>query len=877
MKQAIIAFITLVSCFFSASSSAQKKVIDADAIQDWERLGQSAISENGKYVWFEIVKPQSGDSLIVTSIDGKYRRGFANGKNPNFSNDSKKLIFTLDDDVYQLNLPANKLEVIKRDCRYEMHTINGDNLIIFYSKNEIELRNLKGTIQYKYPLGYRFFLNRLGSEVIIGGGNELRLLHFDRAREEVIYKGSDAEAIAFDPKGTGLAFICKTSGNKRKMCYYSVASESTTELVSDSTLYMYPNLRISDNSIWFSRDGAYIFFKMAYSTFPYKIDSGIVKTDKVDIWHYRDKYLQSNQLLTLNDWKHQTFTGCISVISGKVIKLENTDYKLVGQPRGKYVVLRSVPNYGEALWNEEHHSISNLLNLETGESRHITSSGENVLLEGISPTEKYLILRDTSEQNLYSYELSTGRRVCITKGMNDKYVFKNSGYSNPLSFLVAGWLKDDEAIIIYDRYDIWMVDPKGRTNPIVITANYGRMHKISLRFAFDAKILENLRVGDSVLLTGLEDSTRHNGFFRTRLAEAQKIGVGKLYPCLYYFPRIFLSEPPAPVKAENSQIYLVQRQTEKDAPNLYVTRDFVDFRALSNVAPNKDFNWMTAELVRWTAKDGLFRYGILYKPDLIDTSKKYPLIFTYYEMRSNERYQFRSPGFSIGELNIPWYVSRGYLVFVPDIWQDVGHTGESALNSITSAADYLIKSYNFIDKDRLGLQGHSFGGFETNYIVTHSTMFAAAQSSAGISNCISGYGSLGFGQQSLTGLFEMGQLNLQTTPWDRPDIYIENSPIYHVHKVTTPLLLMHNKDDGSVPFTQSVELFIALRRLKKSVWLIQYDDQGHTLDGNSASAIDFTIRQQQFFDFYLKNANAPFWLKQGVPAWMKGVVSGLDY
>jgi len=180
----------------------------------------------------------------------------------------------------------------------------------------------------------------------------------------------------------------------------------------------------------------------------------------------------------------------------------------------------------------------------------------------------------------------------------------------------------------------------------------------------------------------------------------------------------------------------------------------------------------------------------------------------------------------------------------------------------------------------MGIAGGSWGGYETNYLVTHSDLFAAAYSACGVTDYFSYYGTEEKDRSgaSYTAFAETGQNRLGVTPWERPDLYIKNSPIFTADRVTTPLLIVHDANDYRVPFGQSVELFKALRRLGKRAWLLQYG-KGHEgavpIFGTSGIE-DLDIRFKQFFDHYLKGAPAPRWMTRGVPARMKGVDSGLE-
>jgi dipeptidyl aminopeptidase/acylaminoacyl peptidase len=282
---------------------------------------------------------------------------------------------------------------------------------------------------------------------------------------------------------------------------------------------------------------------------------------------------------------------------------------------------------------------------------------------------------------------------------------------------------------------------------------------------------------------------------------------------------------------------------------------------------------MTTELIHWKTFDGSPSDGVLYKPENFDPQKKYPVIFDYYEQRSEELNLFVSPKAAEDRINVPWFVSNGYLVCAPDIHYKKGQPGQSAYNAVVSAAKYLSKM-RWVDSTKMGIQGHSFGGYETNYIVTHTKLFAAACAASGMCDLVSFYGSVP--RAGNTKYFsERDEGRMDATLWQTPDAYIRNSPIFQADKVSTPLLMMNNKNDGQVPFAQGVELFTALRRLGKKVWMLQYDGGGHSA-GDTKEAVDYSTRMSQFFDHYLKGAPAPKWMTRGIPARLKGIDDGLE-
>lgn len=251
----------------------------------------------------------------------------------------------------------------------------------------------------------------------------------------------------------------------------------------------------------------------------------------------------------------------------------------------------------------------------------------------------------------------------------------------------------------------------------------------------------------------------------------------------------------------------------------------------------------------------------------------------FYEKYSETLYQYRQPAPSASTVNLPFFASRGYVVFVPDIVYKDGHPGESAYNCICSGAEAMCEQFPFINKDKMGIQGQSWGGYQTAYLVTRTNMFAAAGAGAPVGNMTSAYGGIRWESGMVRAMqYEHGQSRIGKSLWDEGglDLYIENSPIFHTQNVTTPTLIMHNDADGAVPWYQGIEFFMALRRFHHPAWLLQYNDEAHNLSQRK-NRKDLSIRLSQFFDHYLKDEPMPAWMKTGVPMTRKGEYFGFEY
>lgn len=384
---------------------------------------------------------------------------------------------------------------------------------------------------------------------------------------------------------------------------------------------------------------------------------------------------------------------------------------------------------------------------------------------------------------------------------------------------------------------------------------------------------------DPLVLTAYNENNKYNGFYRVVEGKPGPVELTMgPWTLSHHGEWLVPVDNPndfgpdlLPVKAKDSSIWIVMRQTTTEAPNLYITDDLRTFRPLTTFRPQMDYNWVTAELVSWKQFDGTSTQGVLYRPENFDPHKKYPVIINYYEQLSQRLYEFPRPDYmKTANPDIAWFVSNGYLILTPDIKYPKSQPGYNGLyNAVVSAASWLSR-LPFVEPQKMAIAGHSFGGAETNYLITHTHLFAAVIQGSGATSDLVSRAFLPYhdGHYQLSDV----ESGMGATLWQRPDWWTEISPVYHVDNVSSPFLILHCKSDDG--WLQSVELFTALRRLGKEVWMLQYDNGRHLVFGNDA--IDFTLRATQFLDHFLKGKPAPVWMTRGVPAKLKGIDSGLE-
>jgi dipeptidyl aminopeptidase/acylaminoacyl peptidase len=331
-------------------------------------------------------------------------------------------------------------------------------------------------------------------------------------------------------------------------------------------------------------------------------------------------------------------------------------------------------------------------------------------------------------------------------------------------------------------------------------------------------------------------------------------------------------------KAKGSNHLLVSAESYTAPADLYSYAPggdgYTNYR-LSNLNPQQQqYNWGTAELYKWKTFDGKPGEGILYRPENFDSTKKYPVLIYFYERVTDGLFNYTAPAPTPSRLNIPFFVSRGYIVLAPDIRYTKGHPGKDAYNYIVSGAQALAKK-RWIDAKNMGIQGQSWGGYQVAYLITATDMFKAAWAGAPVVNMFSAYGGIRWESGNNRQFqYEKGQSRIGATPWERPDLYIENSPFFHLHKVKTPLVIMANDADGAVPWYQGIEFFTAMRRLGKPVWMLNYNGEAHNLVERK-NRKDIQVREQQYFDWLLKGEKPARWITDGVPAVKKGRDWGL--
>jgi dipeptidyl aminopeptidase/acylaminoacyl peptidase len=427
------------------------------------------------------------------------------------------------------------------------------------------------------------------------------------------------------------------------------------------------------------------------------------------------------------------------------------------------------------------------------------------------------------------------------------------------------WMDNHKSFILYDRYDLWLVDATGLNASQLLTK--GRASKKEYRFVKLDDDKKFIGFKDQILLRVYNEVDKKEGI---ALLDMSNKALFTITEQPMHFTTI--------VSAKKSNQLIVMQEDEKNAANIFaytLTQEKQNPIALTAINPQQaNYNWMQSQLVKWKAYTGRTAEGVLYLPEDFDAKKKYPMIVYFYERSNQTLHNYLAPSPTPSRLNIPFFVSRGYVVFVPDIWYKKGYPGQGAYDYIVSGTRAMVQK-GFIDSTRIGLQGQSWGGYQIAYLITKTNLYAAAWAGAPVVNMTSAYGGIRWGAGiNRQFQYEKTQSRIGANLWERPDLYIKNSPLFELNKVKTPIVIMSNDADDAVPWYQGIEMFTAMRRLAKPIWMLVYNNEAHNLVERK-NRKDIQIREQQFFDHYLKGAPMPIWMSKGVPAIMKGRDLGL--
>ena len=923
MRKFII-FAVLLTLNFSISysqtdSSGTKKILDHTVYNFWNRLESVNISDNGKYISYEVNRQKGDGKLIFYSTSAQKEIIVPRGSSSIFSPDESFSAYRIkvsEDTLRKYKFEKRKKETYPKDTlgiyifgdksakdsliripKFQNFKIPKKGLPVIAYMTDID-RSKRDTLSvngksvydltvfepgkgskttFNSVLDYEFSGNGKKLGVLIlkkGKADTTQVIIYDMEKQtsdKIFSKRGYGETIAIDETGDKAAFIYSRDTTKVKRFGLYAGNKNGVKLIADtSNMNIPPEWEISPNTeLLFSDDGKKLYFGTAPKIQPEPKDTLTdEEKSKVDVWNWQDPFLQTQQLHDLDKTKKKVYTAVYDSEMNIVYQIANEnseDIKTSGNKNSRYILGFDYSKYKRSSsWIQPDQSDLYSIDYTSGK-RVIVAEGVQQG-DNISPTGKYITYFDNSDSSYYAYSNDDGNKYSLTGNIPVKFCDELNDLPNiPNIYGIAGWTTNDEFVLINDRYDIWQISPRGLSEPKRLTK--GREDSTAYRYIDLNKDSINIAPDEKIYLRGVNENDHGESISETTLNS------GIIKEVVKYDAKITGIE-----KAKNPDVLIFRKETYTEFPDLWVkTGNSAVAVKISDANPQtKEYLWGTAEQISWKGFEGEDMKGLLYKPENFDPNKKYPVISYFYDRHTQNFNNHFIPAPSRSTVNIPLYNSNGYIIFVPDIFYKVGYPGRSAYNTVLSGAKYLADNFSFIDRDNFGIQGQSWGGYQVAYLVTTTDFFRAAMSGAPVSNMTSAYGGIRW-ESGVNRIFqyEKEQSRIGGTLWEKFDLFVENSPLFKADKVTTPLLIMANDGDGAVPWQQGIEFFVSLRRLDKKVWMLNYNGDEHNLT-KWPNRVDLSIRMKQFFDHYLKGDAMPEWMKKGIPATEKGKNSGYN-
>jgi len=884
-----LAFVACLGSLSPAFAQNASKSLTVDDLITWQRITDREISDNGKWVACKM-EPWEGDATVyLYAAQGQETATFSPADKFAFSASSGYLVVTQTPG----KSTVDSLKVLKtKEDKMPMNTLviysvagkkeTIDSLKTFKLADEADwiayqrgrkdstlyVRSLDGSKTFQFPTVTDFQFAKKSGMLYYTSAAEgeagIFTLNPEKGSPALIKEGKGVfKQTTFDEKGERLAFLyCadKDSSYKALSLWLSEHNAPAKEIATRGNKAFPAEWVINENGmLQFSKSASRLFF--GTSPEPRQKDTTQLAENRpnVQVWSWDEPVQYTVQNYNKEKDLKKSYQAVYNLGNGSIFQLANEELpniQLGNEGDAALALLSTSRPYSlSSMWEARTRSDYYTVSLDNGERKQIAQADYGRFR--LSPQGKYAYWYGETDSCWYTIALAEGKRYRLTTPESfPAWDEENDVPNHPYAHGAAGWTANDQNLLIYDRYDIWKFDPTAATSPINLTVN-GRKEKLSYRLEQLDKEARFIDLGKPQLLKGFNETTKGYGFYNARLSAP---AAPKTLLAGNYMLRSIN-------KAKNTDDVIYTMETFQQYPDIhYSTLAFKKSVQLTHGDKQQEgFIWGTAELVSWISLDGRPLEGVVYKPANFDPNKKYPMMVNFYERNSETLYNYRMPEPHRSTIDYHLYNSNEYVIFNPDIRYVDGYPGESCYNCLMPGITMMIAK-GYINEKGIGAQGHSWGGYQVAYLATRTNLFSAIESGAPVVNMFSAYGGIRWGSGMARSFqYEHTQSRLGATPWSSPLRYLENSPLFTMDKVQTPILIMHNDADGHVPWYQGIEYFVAMKRLGKPCWLLNYTGEPHW-PMHMANRIDFQRRMFQFFNHYLKNQKMPKWMSEGVPA-----------
>ena len=845
----------------------QKKPLGEADYKRWGTLSIKGISDYGKWTSYEMNYENHNDTLFLQRTSGNKPYFFPKGKDGRFGGEKIFAFLQSESKLKVICLETNKTQVFTAVKRYEL-LLQGKYMATldkgYGEKSTMKIQNEQGIVIDSIAGVTQYVINSNKDAILYAteyqGCNEVGIVNFKKYSRFTISKGSAGKFrnLVWQKNAASVAFLNETDSVSKATAihYFRIADKKLFSFDYSAKVGSTDNMFISNDApLTVSDDGKKVFFMQARNQ-----DGKPKELNPAEVWNGDDKWLYI-------DRKQY---GDIPILA---VWYPDTDwYSQINSNQLPHVMLSGQQEYAISYDKNAYGLQSKYYEEVDYYLKNIKDGSQKLILEkqscdpnqiGFDPSSNKILYYRENNWWIYDPILQTDTNLTIkvtTKWDN------NTSTSVPHQFMTygnPGWSRDGKNVFLYDANDIWLAALDGST---CTRLTKGREENIVFRIApveyqglpsdYNGRVSAAFDMSKDILLEAQHAENWSTGYFiynRKSGEKALTYGASKIDE----------------IRKSKNNIYIFQNQTFNQPPRLELKKknDIGSKILFESNKQHAAYFFGKSELLYYSNSKGEKLKAALFYPADYNPTQKYPMVVHIYDIMSKNLHNYVNPSFLNSEgFNVTNYTLNGYFVLLPDIVYKMGDPGVSASDCVTAAVNTVVDK-GLVDKNKIGLYGHSFGGYETNFIISQTTIFAAAVSGAGISDIISFYFNI-----SKNGVFQSDMYRFESQQWrmgkslyDDKEGYLRNSPIMHAENVKTPLLLWAGKNDRIVPWNQSISYYLALRKLGVKNRLLVYPNEDHSLE-NADNQRDLSKRMMAWFDHLLKGEPVPEEIPKGISA-----------
>lgn len=845
--------VVLFSCHLMAQ---EVKQLTPDKYSLWSEMEHIKISPNGKWVSYNLRYESGNDTVFLKNVTSLKTLNYPKGNQEKFNDKNHFAVLEHNNKLNLVELTTLHYTTLENVKKFEF--IKHGNQIVLIRQNkqnattQLEIIDLKGNTLHVVEGADAFKISPNQDQLIysakVNKTSSVGIIKLtEKIAETKIAESLEGNYInpVWQPHGESVTFVLQNQNsllfqfNYKQNKLYTLNPKNVTNWPSDYVITAFQTHLLS-----VSKDGEKVFFIMSEK------DKNKSEPNAPQIWKADDRYLPPYRAEV-----KKTLFGIWFPKSNSLTVVGN-EYETVVSLSGNqsHFITADQKPYSPTIKSDSDADIY-ITNIKSEDKKlvikqHLSEYPQIVC----SPSGKYLTY--FKEDHWWVYHIESDKHAAVTKGVATSFKTEFHDYGSAIPpYGLAGWSPDEKWILLYDRFDIWAVTPDGK---IKKRLTKGKEKNLRFRFhlpsesrfittAFFNKYATYHDINKYAILYGVSEDFSQSGYYILQKDKEEQIIIRES------------KSVNSLVKAKDTDnfIFAVQDANQPPALMMKSVNEKHSHKIVQSNEHYSQFGTNKSELIEYEDAKGQKLKGVLvypfhYKPEII-----YPMIVHIYEKQTSLLHKYINPTlYNIDGFNATILASQGYFVLYPSFQYEVNKAPFSATEQVIAAIEKAV-SIAAIDKENIGLIGHSFGGYQTNFIISQTNLFKAAVSGASIVDNVSLH--LTYQEKFKSHRFYMAeffQQRIALNLFDSYETYVRNSPIYYAKKIETPLLLWSGGRDTTVPHTQSMMLYLAMRRLNKKNTMILYPVEGHSLF-NPKNQTDLSCKILNWFDHYLKGKPLP--------------------